>query len=99
MKLEEKMTNGIQDAAAAFEECIKALLHGKVDHIDSNVTTIKDQVSESKTVLLDVNQRMVTVEKGVLAVEKGVEGLKEKNIIINSLAETLAGIKSQVDRS
>lgn len=87
------MTNGIQYAAAAFEECIKALLHGKVDHIDTNVTTIKYEVSESKTMLLEV-------KKGMKTFQKEVKELNEKKMISDTIAEHLADFKkSMVDRS
>ena len=81
------MTDRIQDAAAAFEECIKALLHGKVVNIDRNVAIISGEVS-------DIKDGFVDVSKGV------VEMLKQKNKICETLAEALADIKREiVDRS
>lgn len=81
------MTDGIQDAAAAFEECIKALLHGKVDNIDSNVADLRDDVSDIKDDIVGVSKRMVTIEQGVL------EGFQEDHKINKTLAETLAGVQ------
>ena len=99
MKLEEKMMNGIQNAAAAFEERIKALLHDKVDHVDRNVTIIKEKVSGSETALLDANKRLGVVEEGMLTVGKGVEKLKENYKISKTMAEQLAYVASLSERS
>lgn len=92
MKLEQKMTNGIQDAAAAFEERIKALLHGKVVNIDRNVATMRAEVSVMKDDIDGVGERLETVGKNV-------HELKEKYKICRTLAETLAGLTRDFDCS
>lgn len=80
------MTDGIQDAAKAFEECIKGLLHGKVDNIDRNVATIRGEV-------FDIKDDIVDVSKGV------VEMLKQQNQVCRTLAEALTDIKRDRDCS
>ncbi|TEY30287.1 hypothetical protein BOTCAL_0885g00010 [Botryotinia calthae] len=61
-KLEEKMTTNIQTTATAFEERVKALLHIRVENIDSNVAVIKDDVADIKDDVKKINQRFKMIQ-------------------------------------
>ena len=80
------MTDRIQDAATAFGACIKALLHSKVDNINSNVATMREDV-------IDIKDDIVDVSKGVVGM------LKQQNQVCRTLAKALADIQRDRDCS
>lgn len=85
------MTTNIQATATAFEERVKALLHIRVENIDSNVTVIMNDVSDLRDDVGDVSKGIATVDNTM------DQGFKEGFKRIQALEDLLTGIATNVE--